>query len=183
MGVIDREARDRLALHVRRLAAGRISTDQFDSRAVAGSSHDLAIDAIFYAIDGMYGDLWPSWFRGSKRLTSRWRTYLARCVLFLRSNIEYRWPSDLGVIPWKGPMFAGEVDQAHDLNDLLGMRVCEAGCARRERYEFATAWRKATHAMGPARRAWPFRSSEDLKIASDTPTYLCGSRRLGLWSA
>lgn len=177
--MIDREARDRLALHVRRLAAGRMSTSRFTSRAINTRTQDPAVLEIYETIDYCFCDdlnLLGTRLVGNRKLTPRWRRYLAKCVLFLRSDEESVQPLMSQMLPWCGKQFVWE-GYINDLHDLMTMPLFDCGFGRKQRLAFAREWRTAMHQMGPERRAWPFASRADLDLARAGATYLCGVRR------
>ena len=88
--MIDRVKRQHLALALRRLASGRMACDEFDD-LVPMRSADAAVREI-----GNYG--WSLYSDHDERLVGDLalsrdeRRRVARCVLFLQSSEEYRWP-------------------------------------------------------------------------------------------
>ena len=84
--MIDRSARDRLALLVRRLASKRISTLQFDDLAFELASEDAAIDAIRNEVWLCYDDFTDTTLEMDRSA----RRVFARLVLFLRSDLEFQ---------------------------------------------------------------------------------------------
>jgi hypothetical protein len=121
--LIDRQARDHLALNVRRLASGRLSVDSFGDvfgelvvRACepgrcmcgyemagvpgprcpeCGEIPDPALAELAAFGWASYSDFGPSHLRGKARLDRRERNEFARAVLFLWSDLEYTGPSFL----------------------------------------------------------------------------------------
>jgi len=95
--MVDREARDRAALLIRRLAAGHITNDEFED-ALPLDSDDPAIWAVFEeGAWATYSDLHEHRLVGTHRLNRAERRHLAKCVLFLKSNAEYTWPRLTGL--------------------------------------------------------------------------------------
>ena len=85
--MIDRIARDQAALQLRRFASDRITNDQFvDDFPV--STTDPALRAIYARAWALYDDF-KTHFLGA---TPPLRHELARWIVFLHSDEEYRWP-------------------------------------------------------------------------------------------
>ena len=84
--MIDRVARDALALLVRRLGSGRLRTLKFDRLAFQIESRDPAIDAVRTQLWGCYDD-----FCDTRLQVDRdGRRVLSKMVLFLRSDQAFR---------------------------------------------------------------------------------------------
>lgn len=159
-----------MALAIRRLGSGRLSTSQFedacdDARELAKQSDDAGIEELWHVIDGTYGD--PTYscrFTGEKRLTPRGRRFFARCVLFLRSNCEYTWPLTMSCNPFLGPM------RGYSGAELLGCDICPACVRRPEELNML----RSIRAMKRQWCAWPFADITSLRAARAAPTMLCG---------
>jgi hypothetical protein len=122
--VVDLEARRKLAEAARALVSGRISNDEFESR-IPESEDPAVLEVYSKGFWLLYGDLSEHRLAGSRRLSRESRQFAARCILFLKSSEEYRWPHErgslgllrlvlgvltLGLIPWllrqgKAPAF------------------------------------------------------------------------------
>jgi hypothetical protein len=89
--MVDRAARDHLALIVRRLAGGRLTNGAFESDR-PGRAADPGVQAVADAAWQLYDDFWMSRLRGRRALTAEQRRAVARWVLFLHSDSEYEWP-------------------------------------------------------------------------------------------
>jgi hypothetical protein len=90
---VDRDERDRLALLLRRLLTGRITTDDFDCDRPDGSS-DEGVDAISWAAwTNLYSDFFPIRLVGRRRLHGEKRQHVLRWILFLKSDVLYEWPN------------------------------------------------------------------------------------------
>lgn len=89
--MIDRAARDQLALDLRRLASGRITNDAFDE-ARPETTPDRAVREIGEWGYRLYDDFRTYRLTGKYRLPSKTRRAAARAVLFLRSDRPYEWP-------------------------------------------------------------------------------------------
>ena len=91
--MIDRAGRDRLALFLRRLATGRITNDDYNDEYPV-RSEDAGIEAIARAGWTLYSDTWTYRLRGRHALAPETRRAVARCILFLHSDLEYEWSRD-----------------------------------------------------------------------------------------
>src|SRR5579885_912566 len=90
--MIDREGRDRLAVALKQLLEGDISTDTFHLLNL-GSEQDRAIYDIWLFGDTLSHGLYPYRMIGKKQPKPEIRQIAERCVLFLNSDLEYEWPS------------------------------------------------------------------------------------------
>jgi hypothetical protein len=95
--MIDHELRKSLSQNARRLITGRTTNDAFDDvyyRSYA-SSDDRAVSEIAQYCYGLYSSdvLFPYRLRGWHAVDDETRSTCARGVLFLRSGLEYEWPS------------------------------------------------------------------------------------------
>ena len=88
---MDAIARSKLAEAGRALVSGRITNDEFDDRVPR--STDPAIREIcekgFWTL---YDDLRVHRLTGSRKLQPEQREFAARCIMFLKSGLSYRWP-------------------------------------------------------------------------------------------
>ena len=151
--MIDRQARDGFAFLLRRLASGRIHTDDFFNEA-PDRSDDPAIPALFNEVwDAFYTDYGPDRFVGRKSLSRTTRRQIAQLVLFLHSDIEYSWPPR----PEAHPMRA--LANAFTFG-LIGLGIDEES--------------KTWKAQGDY-DAYPFRRSRELVQATRSPRFLSGT--------
>ena len=94
--MIDRSQRNKLSQDLRRLVTGRMSNDDFDDVYYEEyeSSNDDAVRAIAEFGWGLYSSdvLFPYRLKGRHRVSDDLREMACRCVLFLRSDREYKWP-------------------------------------------------------------------------------------------
>lgn len=90
----DRESRDRLALSLRRLASGRITSDEFDYDAYVpfrNRTDDPALSELStYGWLHYSSGLFTYRLRGRRALSKDARKSIARAVLFLKTNQEYK---------------------------------------------------------------------------------------------
>ena len=89
--MIDRAARDVLALALRRLACGRITNDEIE--ASSRPSDDIAVIAIAEAAWTLYDVFREYCLKDSDALPPQAKRGGARCILFLRSDLELPWPA------------------------------------------------------------------------------------------
>lgn len=90
--MIDSEARNKFAELVRGLASGLITNDDFEDNIP--DSRDKAIISIFSeGVWFLYDDLREYKLKGKYALSKEEKSLVARCVLFLKTNYEYKWPS------------------------------------------------------------------------------------------
>jgi hypothetical protein len=89
--VIDRVARDQLALLLRRLITGRISTDDFDNNRPDRSPDPGVVAVSEAAWTNLYSDFWPVHLSRQK-LSGATRSHVSRWIVFLYSDTEYEWP-------------------------------------------------------------------------------------------
>jgi hypothetical protein len=90
----DRKARDSLAERLRQLASGAITNFEFEDRAPDDSKCDPAIWQIYYGVAWpKYDDFSEQRMTGTHSFTSGERQDVARCVMFLKSDLEFRWPA------------------------------------------------------------------------------------------
>jgi len=92
--MIDSEARKDLSQRIRQLVTGRITNDAFDDLVYAPymAHSDAAVREIATFGSSLYGDLYRYRLKGEHAVDSQTRAAAARCVLFLRSDLEYCWP-------------------------------------------------------------------------------------------
>jgi hypothetical protein len=106
--MVDKERRQKLALHLRHLAVGLISNDDFESnliddvtngwlpeqyyRAKEAKFDDKIIQPMLELCWGLYDDTRNHKLKGADKLSEGALKVIARCILFLRSEQEYQWP-------------------------------------------------------------------------------------------
>src|SRR5688572_22141880 len=127
--MIDRPARDRFAVLLRRLASGRIHTDDFFNE-VPDRSEDPAIRALFNETWwAFYTDYGPDRYVGRKSLTPKTQRQVAQLILFLHSDTEYGWP------PKPEPPLLRALANAFTFG-VLGLGIDEAWNAWQARGDF-----------------------------------------------
>jgi hypothetical protein len=106
--MVDIERRKKLAFHLRQLAVGLTSNDDFEDavaedvtdgwlpeqyyRSKTAKYDDLIIIPMLELSWGLYSDARKHRLTGSDKLTPEALRVVARCILFLRSDQEYKWP-------------------------------------------------------------------------------------------
>jgi hypothetical protein len=106
--MVDKERRKKLAFHLRQLAAGRVTNEDFESavaddvtygwlpeqyyRSKEAKNDDPVMLPMLLACWGLYDDTRMDKLTGSAELTREAKTIIARCILFLLSDREYEWP-------------------------------------------------------------------------------------------
>jgi hypothetical protein len=89
--MIDRHARDIAASALWDFMAGSISNEQYERR-YPRAKDDPALWAIYFRVWFLYSDVSEHTLTGKHALTDEGRAFLDRCVLLLRSGIEFQWP-------------------------------------------------------------------------------------------
>lgn len=106
--MVDKERRRKLALHLRHLSVGLITNDDFEIavmedvtegwlpeqyyRSKQAKSDDEIIQPMLELCWGLYDDLRQHKLNKSNALTKEALKIIARCILFLHSDQEYKWP-------------------------------------------------------------------------------------------
>lgn len=114
--MVDRVRRNKLAFYLRQLSVGLISNDEFEDailtevsygwlpeqyyRAKESKFDDAVMKPMLVTCWGLYSDLKEHKLKGSSALSKESLKIIARCILFLRSDNEYRWPE----IEWRHPV-------------------------------------------------------------------------------
>jgi len=90
--MIDRNARNKLAELIRSLVTGRITNDELED-ALPASTDDAVWEVFHNGAWCLYSDLKEYKLRGKDALLPEDKSVVARWVLFLKSDYEYKWPS------------------------------------------------------------------------------------------
>lgn len=106
--MIDTDRRKKLAFHLRQLAVGLTTNDDFENgvaeeitdgwlpeqyyRSKAATNDDPIIIPMLELCWGLYDDTRRHKLIGSSKLSSEALKVIARCILFLHSDKEYEWP-------------------------------------------------------------------------------------------
>lgn len=106
--MIDTERRKKLAFHLRQLSVGQTTNDEFEEKIADDvsfgwlpeqyyrSKQNIPDDAVIVPILelcwGLYNDTKQHKLTGPYSLSDDDMKYIARCILFLHSDLEYEWP-------------------------------------------------------------------------------------------
>jgi hypothetical protein len=148
--MIDRAGRDALAVQLRRLASGRLTNAEFDSVRL-DRAEDEALVAIGDAGWSLYDDVFVYRLRGRRALKRESLDAVARCVLFLDTNLAYEWPA-----------------RRPSIKSLLFTLVTLGRWLKRDRQRW--------EALGPY-HVWPFYRESDYHNALANPRRLTGKSR------
>lgn len=106
--MVDRERRKKLAYHLRQLSVGQTTNDEFEEnitedvsygwlpeqyyRAKEAKFDDPIIQPMLELCWGLYNDTKQHKLIGRYKLTDESLKIISRCILFLLSDQEYKWP-------------------------------------------------------------------------------------------
>lgn len=105
--MIDRVRRKKIALHLRQYVNGRFSNQTFENRLARdvsdgllpeyyyrnpNPSQDPVIRSMLEQIWFLYSDAHFHWAKGKNAIRGIYRKEVDRYILFLHSNLEYKWP-------------------------------------------------------------------------------------------
>ena len=147
--VIDRNARDVAGLALRRLAAGRIFTADYEETWASVKTSDEGVRAALDAGWGLYSDYRNYRLRNGDELSPQNLAAVGRCVLFLKTDLEYEWP------PRRPSLL------------YLLLALVTLGIAHRRSRE---RWERSGDY-----HVWPFLQYADYKRALGKPPFLIGS--------
>jgi hypothetical protein len=151
--MICEKSRDRLALALRRYAAGRISNDDLDSVEV--DWRDRGAVAVKQMAWRLYDDTTYHFAKGRHAINRDGRRIVAKWIVFLQGDTEYLWPDYSFIQIINRPL------------NLLTFGWWEKRKnARRKEFEQAGDF-----------SAWPFIAMTELNDAVQSPRYLAGHRR------
>ena len=149
--MVDRNARDNLAKRLRQLASGAVTNFAFEKRAV--NSKDKAVHEIEWVLAWpTYDDFHEHRLEGKWKLPATARREFARAVVFLKTDLPYRWPRQSVILwVWRG------------LKNLMSSPPRSS--------------RDMTIESGDS-SVWPFWSVSDFRDSLKNPPYLRGKRNL-----
>jgi hypothetical protein len=98
--VIDRRARNIAANAIRDFMEGTISNREYERR-YPRSKDDHALWEIYVQMWFLYSDLKEHTLTGEYALKEESRSFLDRCILFLKSDLDFQWPRQK-FRPWYG---------------------------------------------------------------------------------
>jgi hypothetical protein len=89
--MINRNARDQAASALEEFLKGVISNEEYERR-YPNAKDDPALHAIFTQVWLFYSDKSEHTLSGKHALSDEARDAFERCILFLRSDLEFQWP-------------------------------------------------------------------------------------------
>jgi len=89
--MVDRHARDLAAEALQQLLDGLVTNDEYESKYPEAET-DPAVKAIFVAVWFHYSDMREHKLTGKYEPGENARNAMQRCVLFLRGDLEFKWP-------------------------------------------------------------------------------------------
>jgi hypothetical protein len=173
--MVDNARRKKLALHLRQYVSCRFSNNQFEKRIAddvsfgwlpeqyqdyAALDPDPVIPPMLEHIWSLYSDACFHSARGKYAIVGKERRRVARYILFLRSNLEYRWPA------FRFAKF--EINPVNWIRDIFsfGRTWRERRAKKQERWD---EFKKSGDY-----NCWPFISREAFEAALKSPPYLAG---------
>lgn len=149
--MIDRNARNAAAEAIRYYLSGASTNFTLDEKLFGLKSSDAAIDAIRKQLWLIYDDLREHRHDGAWKISADQREIVIRIILFLKSDLEYQWPS---VPSW----YRSTRALVWLLTFGFGSRALD------RRFEFRDI-----------DSVWPFHSSEEVQGAKNDPKYLAAA--------
>lgn len=89
--MVDRMKRDVAAGVLRKFLDGAITNDEFE-RCFPTQDEDPGLSAIKTNIWTLYSDLYEHRLSGNHSPPADTRVFIERCILFLKSDLEFQWP-------------------------------------------------------------------------------------------
>lgn len=96
--MIDRQARDIASGLIQAFMEGSITNREYERRYPKSKS-DPAIWEVYKQIWFLYSDLKEHSLPGKQGLKDETRSFLERCILFLKSDLDFKWPA-ARIRPW-----------------------------------------------------------------------------------
>ncbi len=127
----------------------------FDRAAFDLDSRDRGVVEIREAIWHTYDDFQEHRLVGQRALTDDQCEVIARCIVFLKSDDEYRWPA------W--PFYYRVLRLVISLMSFGSLTGCF----------------DSFYDVGGEMAVWPFYSEREYRTAKDAPVYFAGSSRRG----
>lgn len=150
--MIDHLARKRMAELSRQLAIGHITNDEFEDSLLR--SKEVGLHEVFFrGLWPLYDDFHKHKLRGKCALSEEGRAWVARIILFLKSNQPYRWPRVTG--------FSGL--------PIMTLSLLTLGW-------FGRMWLRRLANNGDE-SVWPFFSRRDYEEALKNPLYLTDAQQ------
>ncbi len=180
--MVDKERRKKLALHLRHLTVGQITNDDFEIRVIddvsygwlpeqyhranEANSDDPIIRPMLELSWCLYSDLDQHKLTGGHKLTDEQLKDIARYILFLHSDFEYKWP----YIDPTNPLFR------FSFKELL-LSVLTLGKYYRDKIKEREQHLKETQELGDY-DFWPFFTKQDFEQQLKEPPFLNGQKKV-----
>ncbi len=149
--MIDREARNKLAEAIRHFVAGLKDNFEFDNFVWSIRTKDAGVSRIRQEMWYVYDDIRRHKLKGEWALSKKQKETISRFILFLKSDVEYRWPQK----HWEFPLarlFLGIITFGL-LPRYLDRKWKENG-----------SW-----------EVWPFLTASEFNEAKQNPVYLANA--------
>jgi hypothetical protein len=149
--MIDREARNKLAEAIRHFVAGLKDNFEFDNFVGSIQTKDAGVARVRQEMWYVYDDIRRHKLKGEFALSEKQKETISRFILFLRSDVEYRWPQK----HWEGP-FA-----------RLFLGILTFGLLPRyldKKWKESGSW-----------QVWPFLTVSEFNEAKQNPVYLANA--------
>lgn len=146
--MIDRNARNSMAEATRHYLAGLSTNFVFDDTIFDLKSDDPAIKAIRDNLWLIYDDIRKHKHEGKWKVSEEQREIIMRIIMFLKSDIEFRWPTVPG---W----YEG-------FRPLIWLFTFSVGTRSLDR----------RFEIKDDKNVWPFRNHDEIQVAKDEPKYL-----------
>ena len=178
--MVDQEARRRYAELVRQFISGRMTNEEYEARfeAIECNTNDPAVFEAYHQVWFLYDDIKTHRMTGAHRLDRAGRRTIARMVLFLHSDEEYQWLTDL----WNGSVFLitallvvllfALFPETALINKAVIAAVLTSAWINYERGQRTR--RENRYKMAGDTGAWPFLRQADLDEAARHPRLLNG---------
>ncbi len=152
--MIDRRGRDQMAKVLRQFFGRQITNDDFDGAVEVHKSPDLVLKTIESLAWTLYDDHKTHYLDRETRSLAK--DHVARWILFLQTDFEYRWP--------KGPYDGFPTISL--LRNLLTL-----GWWERRKARLAAEWERHGDVS-----IWPFLDRAEMEAARTQPRFLVGRR-------
>ena len=170
--MVDLDTRKRYSEDLRHFAAEVIGVDEYETRTddLVFDSKDPAIFAVWKSVWVLYDDFRTDRLRGEWALTAETREKIARGILFLQTDAEYRWPKEQCDIP------ANVAAEAEIILDFMTFGMLRKQWETLFNPFLAHRWEQRQEWMRPFGDVdcWPFMDREELEKAKTSPMLLNG---------
>ena len=147
---VDSAARKEYAALLRHLAAGLITNREFEMRSPYW--REIGLHELDWAVWPLYDDFHEHKLTCDYQVTPEGRKFIARMILFLRSDLPYRWPRETGISQLP----------------ITLLSLLTLGWFRR--------WWRSRRAPDGDNSVWPFYTRAEYDEALTRPPYLHGAQ-------